>query len=53
MKIVDNSEIRMQNREATEYYNAARSSSNDVGPRRTRINIIKGVLLGAIELERV
>jgi hypothetical protein len=31
---------------ATDYYNAARSASNDPGPRKTRIGVIKDVLLG-------
>jgi hypothetical protein len=31
---------------ASEYYEAARSASNDSGPRETRIRIIKSVLLG-------
>ena len=36
---------------ASDYYEAARSASNATGPRRTRINVMKDVLLGR-SLER-
>jgi hypothetical protein len=35
--------------EAKQYFDAARSASNDAGPRRTRINLIKRVLTGELE----
>ncbi len=48
VKLVDDPEMRIHNKEATVYYNATSFSSNDVGPRRTRINVIEGILLGTI-----
>lgn len=37
---------RVDDDDASRYYDAARSASNDTSPRNTRINIIKRVLLG-------
>jgi hypothetical protein len=47
-RIVDDSEKRQVLTKAQEYFEATRASSNDTGPRRTRVNIIKSVLLGEI-----
>lgn len=46
VKIVDDSEKRAKIKTAKEYFDAVRSASNDTGPRRLRINIIRSVLLG-------
>lgn len=50
--IVDDENLRMldDNKPAASYYEAARSASNDVGPRRMRIIIVKQVLMGQVEL---
>lgn len=42
---VEDEATRASSARANEYYQAARSASNDVGPRRTRINIIRDVLV--------
>ncbi|MBW3198133.1 DUF262 domain-containing protein [Marinobacter nauticus] len=47
-KDVDDAHLREQNETLAEYYSAARSASNDSGPRNTRIKIIKDVLAGSI-----
>lgn len=41
---VESEGLRVQNIKAMEYFNAARSASNDVGPRNKRIDIITEVL---------
>lgn len=46
--VVDNPEEREKIQEAKNYYEAARSASNDVGPRRTRTAIMEAVLSGAL-----
>lgn len=46
MSRVDNEKEREQDSEVSAYYEAARSASNDRGPRGTRIDIMKKVLLG-------
>lgn len=43
---VDDEDLRAEDSEAADYYEAARSASNDRGPRETRIRIVKKVLLG-------
>ena len=43
---VGNQESWHDNPDAAQYYHAARSASNDPGPRRTRIDIMKVVLRG-------
>lgn len=45
-ELVADEERREANETASQYYEAARSASNDSGPRETRIRIIKRVLLG-------
>ena len=42
---VDNEADRKGNERVSRYFDAARSSSNDTGPRRIRIEIIKSVIL--------
>lgn len=44
IEVVSNDEQRAQNEEALTYYDSARSASNDRGPRRARIEIIKTLL---------
>lgn len=44
IEAVSDDDQRAHNGEAAKYYDAARSASNDIGPRRTRIDIIKAVL---------
>lgn len=39
-------DTRLENENLRTYYEAARSASNDTGPRRSRIMILKGVLTG-------
>lgn len=46
LEIVEDDARRVAVRQAAEYYDAARSASNDAGPRRTRISTIKKVLKG-------
>ena len=43
---VDDEDLRGEDPAAADYYEAARSASNDRGPRETRIRIMKKVLLG-------
>jgi hypothetical protein len=45
---VDREELRERHEEARVYYDAARSASNDAGPRTTRIQILKRVLVGEL-----
>jgi hypothetical protein len=45
-EIVSDDEKRAADDSASQYYEAARSASNDSGPRETRIHIIKRILLG-------
>ena len=47
IQIVEDEHARAKNKQASDYYEAARSASNDAGPRRTRIDIIKDVLAPA------
>lgn len=47
--IVEDEERRRSSEDAKQYYEAARSASNDVGPRRTRVSIMKKVLLAAAD----
>lgn len=47
LRAVEREEIAAENEpDIVRYLNAARAASNDAGPRRTRIDIIKNVLLG-------
>lgn len=48
---VDNEETRANVTEISSYFEAARSASNDTGPRRTRIKILKNVIQGSFEVE--
>jgi hypothetical protein len=48
LEVVDNDASRDFMEEAKEYFDAARSASNDAGPRTTRINIMKQVLTGEL-----
>lgn len=50
IEVVDNAEERLNSREAIDYYNAARSSSNDAASRKSRISIMKSVLQGKFVL---
>ncbi len=50
VKIVDDPGKRSKIKAAKEYFDAARFSSNDTGPRRLRINIIHAVLLGKTDI---
>jgi hypothetical protein len=47
VKLVENPDTRTKNPIIAAYYDATRSSSNDTGARRTRIDIIKNVLKNA------
>jgi hypothetical protein len=46
---VENPESRANHQWALDYFNAARSASNDAGPRSARIEIIKRALQGVFE----
>jgi hypothetical protein len=48
--IVEDETRRTKFSPALSYYAASRSASNDSGPRQTRINMIKGILLGDLVL---
>lgn len=48
VSIVGDEEQRLINKDAKRYYEAARAASNDAGPRKDRIEIIKSVILGEI-----
>jgi hypothetical protein len=45
-RILEDESARAGSEWATEYYNAARSASNDPGPRKSRIVIVKRILKG-------
>lgn len=45
---VSNEEKRNNNQEALDYYNAVKFSFTDTGPRKTRIKIMKSVILGEL-----
>ncbi|QDM18724.1 DUF262 domain-containing protein [Tardiphaga sp. vice304] len=47
---VDNEERRAEIPSAASYFAASRAASNDAGPRQTRINIMKEILLGEVAL---
>lgn len=49
---VEDEEARGNVRELREYFEAARSASNDTGPRSTRLEIIEQVLLDEIDFPR-
>lgn len=51
IRIVDDPEKRLQMRAANDYFEAARSASNDAKPRKIRITTITSVLLGDIQVE--
>ena len=44
VRLVDDSQVRETDETASRYFQAARSASNDKGPRDTRIKIIKNVV---------
>jgi hypothetical protein len=48
--VVDDDDARLGKPEASEYYEAARSASNDAGPRGVRIRLITDVINGNIDL---
>lgn len=48
--IVENEESRTKFNPAASYYAASRSASNDIGPRQTRITMMKGILSGDLLL---
>ncbi len=48
---VEDVALRANNKLAADYYEAARSASNDAGPRRARIDIIKVVLTADTTIE--
>jgi hypothetical protein len=50
VNIVDNAEERPALEPANDYFSAARSASNDQGPRQTRIAIITSILNGRLQL---
>jgi hypothetical protein len=47
LEILDDETRREQSKDASDYYAAARSASNDQGPRSRRISVMKAVLTGA------
>lgn len=44
--VIQNDSDRVADDQATRYYEAARSASNDVGPRNVRVEIIRNVVAG-------
>ena len=46
LEILEDEEKRAVVKQATDYYDAARSASNDAGPRSVRIAVMKRVLKG-------
>jgi len=50
VKVVEDPDKRADSKEATNYFEAARSASNDAGPRRIRLDIMKDVLTGAVRI---
>lgn len=50
IEALESDEKRLANVILNEYYEAARSASNDPGPRKTRICIIKDVIKGIMQL---
>jgi hypothetical protein len=44
IELVENDEARVANETAFVYFNAARSNSNDIGQRKTRVEIIANIL---------
>lgn len=48
LEVVGNQEKRDESQEALNYYNAAKVSFGDAGPRKTRISILKSVIQGNI-----
>jgi hypothetical protein len=46
LDILEDDGRRKKSKDASAYFEAARSASNDAGPRRTRIDVIKQVLKG-------
>jgi hypothetical protein len=48
IRAVDDTEQQSTIKEAKEYFEAARSASNDTAPRRLRVSIMKSVLVGDI-----
>jgi len=50
-RAVDNEDKRMSIPDVSTYYDAARSASNDPGPRKTRIRILEDVISETIKIE--
>ncbi|MBC7103410.1 MAG: DUF262 domain-containing protein [Parvibaculum sp.] len=48
LEFVENSALRSTFPPADSYYAAARSASNDQGPRQTRVNIMSGIISGEL-----
>lgn len=46
VQVLEDDDKRLVSKDATGYYDAARSASNDPGPRRIRIDIMKRVIVG-------
>lgn len=44
IEVVENADLRLQNKNAMEYYEAARGASTDTMPRKKRIDIIKAII---------
>lgn len=49
IEIVNDDEARAASAEALSYNDAARSASNDAGPRKTRINILEKIISAALQ----
>jgi len=49
IETVEHEELRNASSRATNYFTAARSNSNDTGSRRSRVRIIRDVLMGKTE----
>lgn len=50
LRAVASADERLANPLVREYYDAARSASNDERPRRQRIQIVKGILMGTVQI---
>jgi hypothetical protein len=52
LSIVDDPNTRSRDQSATAYYAAARSASNDQGPRQTRIHVMTTIISGELPILR-
>jgi hypothetical protein len=50
---VENEQTRAQFAPAQSYFSASRAASNDAGPRQTRINTVKEILIGNLAVPQV